>query len=215
MDRPPSSPAADPDASRTRPDRASATSSRASRADRARRGWWLIPLRTLLLALVVGFLAGAVAEVAPRWFDPLQQRDYPPRRIGESERCPVCGMYPARFPKWRTQVVFRDRSGAAFDSAVNLFRFLNRLERYAPQRRREDVADLYLTDYDSGKWLPGDDALVVIDSNLSGPMGDAGLPAFASREAAQRFVTERGGRLLPFSAVVASPELQAKLMAGR
>lgn len=181
----------------------------------ARRGWWLIPLRTLGLALVVGFLAGGLAKMAPQWLDPLQQRPFPPHVVTADDRCPVCGMYPARFAKWRAQAVFHDQGYAAFDSAASLFRYLGRIERYTPARRREDVADLYLTDYDSGAWLPGETALVVLGSSLAGPMGDPGLPAFASQEAAERFAAARGGQVLPFSQVLAAPELQGRITAGR
>jgi hypothetical protein len=53
-----------------------------------------------------------------------------PQAVPAEARCPVCGMYPARFPAWAAQVHLRDGSIRFFDSPVEFFRWL----RPAPLR---------------------------------------------------------------------------------
>ncbi len=128
-----------------------------------------------------------------------------PRPIPAEARCPVCGMYPARFPRWAAQTLFRDGAAQYFDSPVNLFVFLHRVDRYNRSYTLNDVAASFVTDFESGQWIELQKAFFVRGSAALGPMRGADLPAFASRAAADGFIRSRGGQVLTFTQV--TPEL--------
>ncbi len=126
---------------------------------------------------------------------------YDARPIPADARCPVCGMYPARFPRWAAQIIFKDGSAHFFDSPVDLFMFLEEPKRFDATHTADDAAAMYVADHRSGTWLEARQAAFVIDSSARGPMRGPDLPAFADLAAAQAFVTERGGRVLTFDEV--------------
>lgn len=131
---------------------------------------------------------------------------YEPRPIPAEARCPVCGMYPARFPRWAAQILFRDGAAQYFDSPLDLFVFLQRVERYNRSYTLNDVAASFVTDFESGQWIELQNAFFVRGSAVPGPMRGADLPAFASRAAADGFIRRRrGGQVLTFTQV--TPEL--------
>lgn len=125
---------------------------------------------------------------------------FEPRPIPPEARCPVCGMYPARFPRWAAQVLYEDGAAHFFDSPLNLLIFLARVERYSPYRSEQVVAR-YVNDVASDAWTDADTAFVVHGSNAPGPMRNGNLPAFARREHAEAFARERGGTVLPLREV--------------
>ncbi|MBU1396829.1 MAG: nitrous oxide reductase accessory protein NosL, partial [Gammaproteobacteria bacterium] len=64
-----------------------------------------------------------VAPATP--YDPASGRAMlAPRPIPADARCPVCGMYPARFSRWAAQSIFKDGAAHYFDSPLDLFVFL-------------------------------------------------------------------------------------------
>lgn len=145
-----------------------------------------------------------VAPATP--YDPAAgQPMHAARPVPAGARCPVCGMYPARYPNWAAQVIFRDGAAHYFDSPVNLFDFLHKVSRYDRRYAFEDVAVSYVRDLESGQWVEAGQAFFVHGSEITGPMRNADLPAFASRAAADGFIRSRGGQVLTFTQV--TPEL--------
>ena len=127
--------------------------------------------------------------------------DYPAQQITAQQRCPVCGMYPARYAAWATQVVFKDSSMTALESPAELFRFLRNIKKYDAQHTASDIAGIYVTDYSQRALIDAKQASYVQGSKAKGPMG-ADLPAFASRPAAETFAKESGGSVMTFDALV-------------
>lgn len=126
---------------------------------------------------------------------------YDARPIPTEARCPVCGMYPARFPRWAAQIIFKDGDAHFFDSPVDLFGFMNGVGRHSsPYTMKEAVAQ-FVTDFDSGEWVAAETAFYVRGSDVLGPMRDADLPAFGSRESAAAFARSHGGKVLAHAEV--------------
>ncbi|MCV2219797.1 nitrous oxide reductase accessory protein NosL [Thauera sp. Sel9] len=123
------------------------------------------------------------------------------RPVPADARCPVCGMYPARFPNWAAQLIFSDGSAHFFDSPVDLFVFLDEPARFDAKHTAEDAAALYVADHRSGSWLDARKAVFVIGSGVRGPMRGPDLPAFAEAAAALAFIAEHGGRALAFDEI--------------
>ncbi len=119
-----------------------------------------------------------------------------PRPIPADARCPVCGMFPARSPRWAAQLIFRNGDTHFFDSPVSLYLYLQAMARFSPGRSLDEVGATFVTDLDSGAWTPAAQAHYVHGSRALGPMRNGNLPAFASLEAARQFAGEQGGQLL-------------------
>ena len=118
----------------------------------------------------------------------------PHQTISEGMRCATCGMYPHRYPQWQTQVIFTDGTMSAFDGSKCMFGFLLEMKKYAPERKAEQVAAVWVKDFKTGKWLDGKTAHYVIASQEMGPMGKELIP-FATRDAAEEFQKAKGGTI--------------------
>lgn len=115
------------------------------------------------------------------------------RPVPDEVRCPVCGMFAVRHPRWAAQVIFDDGAAQFFDSPAHLFLYLQSLDRYQRGRRVEDLRALHVADHRGSGWLPLAQAVFVQGSGVPGPMRTEDLPAFADHEAARAFIAEAGG----------------------
>lgn len=127
-----------------------------------------------------------------------------PRPIPKDARCPVCGMYPARMPRWAAQVLYRDGHAHFFDSPVDLMQFLGAVPHHSPGYTADDLLSSWVTDAartTAGKhhWVPLQQAWFVHGSDALGPMRRGDLPAFATQAQAEAFSQKRGGRALAFT----------------
>ena len=129
-------------------------------------------------------------------------------RPGPREKCPVCGMFVAKYPEWQAVLRFADGSRLVFDGAKDLFKFWFEPGRYLPARTRDDVASLFVTDYYALEPLDARAAFFVVGSDVLGPMGRELLP-FATRGEAEEFKRDHRG-----SAVLAFDQVTAEILLG-
>jgi len=117
------------------------------------------------------------------------------------DKCPVCGMFVAKYPDFVAQVIYTDGAYAVFDGAKDLFKYLLNLRAYAPSRQPSDISAIYVTDYYSLTPTDGKRAWYVLGSDVYGPMGRELIP-FGSETEAKEFMTDhKGKRLLRFAEV--------------
>ncbi len=183
--------------------------------------------------LVAASLAGTAVLTARAWsgrapappFDPSADRcvsapPFPydaasglppeaPRPVPQAARCPVCGMFPARAPRWAAQAHFDDGAALFFDSPLMLMLWLQAVPRHSPGRRADEVRALWVQDHQSGAWLPAQAAHYVAGSRALGPMRNGNLLPFASAAAALAFARQRGGQVLGFEAAREPARLRA------
>ena len=76
------------------------------------------------------------------------------------DKCPVCGMFVAKYPDFVAEVSFKDGSYAVFDGAKDMFKYYFNLKKYAPAKRVDDIASIYVTDYYSLEPIDGSHGLV-------------------------------------------------------
>ncbi len=126
---------------------------------------------------------------------------YAPRTAPPDARCPVCGMYPSRFPDWAAQVIFDNGDAQFFDSPLSLFMYLQNPGRYSPGRSADQIAVRYVTDGTSRQWIDATKAWFVHGSTAVGPMRAGNFPAFHSKTDAVQFAQRRGGSVLAFDAI--------------
>jgi len=109
-------------------------------------------------------------------------------------------MYPARYPEWQQQIVFKDQSMAAFDGGKCLFRYLLNMAMSDATRTPADVAMVWVKDFRTGTWTDGTKATYVVGSRVMGPMGKEIIP-FADQAAAEEFLQQNGGTIEPYAGI--------------
>lgn len=116
------------------------------------------------------------------------------------DECVVCRMYPARYPRHRSQVASTNGHVDHFCSTHCLFEWLAAPRNRLPQAGRSGM--IWVTDYASGRWISGSTAYYVIGSGTTGPMGTEAI-AFDRRDQAMAFRRAEGGQVLTFEQVSA------------
>lgn len=130
----------------------------------------------------------------------------PPKK---TDKCPVCGMFIVKYPDWVAQILFKDGSLAHFDGAKDMFKYYFTMERYNPNKKQSDIAEIYATDYYTMKALDARTSWFVIGSDVYGPMGHELIPFSKQTDAAEFMRDHKGKQMIRFSEV--TPELIAKL----
>ncbi len=117
----------------------------------------------------------------------------------DTDRCGRCGMYPARYPAHRSQILIADGATMHFCSTRCLINH---------QPLVENIASVWVTVYPEGGYDYANGLYYVVDSRLMGPMGPEALP-FRRQAAAREFIAKEGGRLMLYKdlspAVFAAP----------
>jgi nitrous oxide reductase accessory protein NosL len=118
--------------------------------------------------------------------------------VDQKDKCPVCGMFPARYAKHKCQVITKDKKVYHFCSTQHLFEFLKNSSKYA----KTDVTPfrIWVVDYPTETWVGGKTAYYVVGSGAKGPMGKEAI-AFDQKKAAADFAQKEGGNVLTFSEV--------------
>lgn len=153
------------------------------------------PLLLLLFALLP--LAGCERAAGP---EPLS---HAPVAIEDHDECAVCGMSIRNHPGPKGQLfLVGSPQPAKFCSTVDLFIYALQPE-YQDRIAQAYVHDMAATDWaqpDDAAFTPAQEAWYVIGHGKTGAMGPT-LASFRDSAAAQSFIDEHGGRMLPYSEV--------------
>ena len=115
--------------------------------------------------------------------------------IKKTDRCPVCGMFVYKYPKWVAQISFKDGSYYFYDGAKDMFKHIFDTAKYTSGKTAENIKDIYVTDYYEVELIDAKSAFYVIGSDVLGPMGHELLP-FKDQEAAQEFLEDHKGKAI-------------------
>ena len=132
---------------------------------------------------------------------------------GPRDACPVCGMFPAKYPDWVATILWQDGLAVHFDGAKDFFKYLADLEKYAPGRTRDQIAGMGVTEYYGVTRVDAQEALFVIGSDVYGPMGHELVPLATEPDAADYMRDHAGKRLVGFAEV--TPDMLAGLDKGQ
>ena len=119
------------------------------------------------------------------------------------DKCPVCGMFVAKFPDWTTAVLYKDGSHAFFDGAKDMFKYLLDPKRYDSAHRRKDIAAFMVKEYYGLSWIDAQTAWYVLGSDVFGPMGRELIPLETEGDAKEFMKDHKGKRIIRFSDVTA------------
>jgi len=133
---------------------------------------------------------GLLMAMVPPWA--IAQEEFP--RPSKKDRCPVCGMFPYKYPYWMTGWVFKDGTKVFFCSPKCFFHALHNVSKYFPGKTRKDIKLLWVTDYYTAEPVRADapDVYYVVGTSLVGPMGYDVVPV-KGREAAEILMRDYEG----------------------
>jgi nitrous oxide reductase accessory protein NosL len=142
-------------------------------------------MRNIQVACVIALLlvAAAGASADPTGFIKPSPKD----------KCPVCGMFAAKYPDFVAEIVFKDGTYAVFDGAKDLFKYYLDLTRYNPSKKPSDIRSIFVTDYYAVKATDAVSAFFVVGSDVYGPMGRELIP-FVTENDAQEFMRDHAGK---------------------
>ncbi len=118
--------------------------------------------------------------------------------VREDEKCPVCGMFTYKYPRWAAQI-FYEKDGKkvhySFDGVKDLMKFYFDSAKWGnyPLAIKENIKKILVTDYYTSKGIEGREAFYVIRSDIYGPMGHEFIP-FENKEDAETFLQEHFGK---------------------
>jgi len=121
-------------------------------------------------------------------------------QVKEDEKCPVCGMYTYKYPRWAAQIFYEendDKMHWSFDGVKDMMKFYFDAQKWGnyPIAKIENITKILVTDYYSQKGIDGTKAYYVIRSDIYGPMGHELIP-FESLSDAQTFKKDHFGKTI-------------------
>jgi len=120
----------------------------------------------------------------------------------EIDGCTVCGMYPARYPEHKCQILAKDGKTLHFCSTKCMVNFNADPAKYLKEPAGTKMA--WVTLYSDGMYESAFGAYYVVGSQINGPMGQEAIP-FKLKKNAEEFVETNGGKIVSFSQL--TPEL--------
>ncbi len=108
------------------------------------------------------------------------------------DKCPVCGMFVAKYPDFLASIEFKDGSYAVFDGVKDLCRYFLNPRKYHPHKTAEILA-VRVTDYYGLRPIDAVQAWYVKGSDIFGPMGRELIP-FGKKSDAVEFMKDHGGK---------------------
>jgi nitrous oxide reductase accessory protein NosL len=121
-----------------------------------------------------------------------------PLKPGPKEKCPVCGMFVAKYPDWVAAVTFKDGTRVFFDGVKDMMKYYFNMTKYAPGKTAADIQAILVTDYYRLESVDGRRVFYVAGSDVYGPMGKELIP-FEKEAEAQEFMKDHKGKtVLPF-----------------
>ncbi|NOY52367.1 MAG: nitrous oxide reductase accessory protein NosL [Deltaproteobacteria bacterium] len=124
-----------------------------------------------------------------------------PAHPGPKDHCPVCGMFVAKYDRWLAQVVLPDGRHRFFDGPKDLFRYILEPKKYDHDVDKNQIREVYVTDYYTTQTVPAEKALFVVGSDVMGPMGPELVPVLGQEKAETFRKDHRGKRILSFHEV--------------
>ncbi len=119
----------------------------------------------------------------------------------DTDKCPVCGMFVAKYPDFLAQIILADGSRLWFDGVKDMMKYYFDRPKYHPGKKPADIQAVLVADYYSLKTIDGLQAFYVQGSDVYGPMGRELIP-FGDEPAAREFLADHKGQaILTFSQI--------------
>jgi len=116
-------------------------------------------------------------------------------------KCPVCGMFVAKYPDWSATARFKDGTTSYYDGPKDMFSHYFDTGRYTPGKRQADIVALAVKEYYSLAAIDARTAFFVIGSDVYGPMGSELIPFLNEKDALSFKTDHKGKRILRFNEI--------------
>lgn len=140
---------------------------------------------------------------------PVYSGERKPVKPSPKDKCPVCGMFVAKYPDFLAEILFKDGSYAVFDGAKDMLKYYFNLTKYNPSKKQSEIDSIYVTDYYNLTFIDGYDAYYVFGSDIYGPMGKEFIPLQKEGDAKEFMKDHKGKSLLRFREI--TPEMVRSL----
>jgi len=104
--------------------------------------------------------------------------------VTKDEKCPVCGMFIYKYPKWAAQIYY-GKTHLSFDGVKDMMKYY-----FSHQK---GITQMLVRDYYTQKTLDAKKAFFVLGSAVYGPMGNELIP-FGTKQAAKTFSMDHQGK---------------------
>lgn len=132
----------------------------------------------------------------------LLEKSHATIHVTQEEKCPVCGMFTYKYPRWAAQIFYGEEH-YSFDGVKDLMKFYFDPMRWGKfeNAQTEKITKILVTDYYSQKGIDGRTAYYVLGSDVLGPMGNELIP-FAQESDAKTFMQDHNGkRIVTFDTI--------------
>ena len=129
--------------------------------------------------------------------------------VGKEEKCPVCGMFVAKYDQWLTQIVVDDQKPLVFDGVKDMMAYYFNSENYGGAGDLSH-AEIWVRNYYTLDYIDGRSAFYVIGSDVLGPMGDELIPFSTGAEAENFKKDHAGAAILGFDEIDAAQIMEMK-----
>jgi len=122
-----------------------------------------------------------------------------PLIVPKHAKCPVCGMFIAKYPKWVAIIEMQSGKKLYFDGVKDMMKFY-----FDPQQfhhKKEALKNILVSDYYTLKSIPAKDAYYVIGSNIYGPMGEELIPFKTKADAVHFKMEHHGKKVITFDTI--------------
>ncbi|WP_331774254.1 nitrous oxide reductase accessory protein NosL [Sulfurospirillum sp. 1612] len=127
-------------------------------------------------------------------------------KVNEDEKCPVCGMFTYKYPRWAAQIFFKHKDHEhhySFDGVKDMMKFYFNPSKWGKYDfvTHDNITKMLVTDYYSQKGIDARSAYFVEGSDIYGPMGHELIP-FSTQDEAENFKKDhKGTRILTFDQI--------------
>ncbi len=111
--------------------------------------------------------------------------------VPKEAKCPVCGMFVAKYPKWAAITETTDGKKLYYDGVKDMMKFYFDPKQF--HHEKKEFKSIQVADYYTLKLIDAKKAWFVIGSNIYGPMGEELIP-FISENDAKTFFSEHNGK---------------------
>jgi copper chaperone NosL len=151
-------------------------------------------MKRLFLIIVAGLLLVGLLEGASLLWAQGEKAIKP----GPKDKCPVCGMFVAKYPDFVAVLAFKDGTHAFFDGVKDMMKYYFNLQKYNPSKKLDDIAHIDVTDYYSLVLIDAFKAFYVSGSDMYGPMGKELIPFEKEGDAKEFLKDHKGNAVLRF-----------------
>ena len=131
------------------------------------------------------------------------------KKPSSDDKCPVCGMFVAKYENWIAHIHYKDGTDVYFDGVKDMMKYLFDIKKYHPDKDKANIEAVHVTDYYNVFMFNGYEAYYVVGSDVSGPMGKELIPFKKESEAKEFMGDHKGKKILKFKEI--TPEILENL----